>query len=90
MVEARKCDYNGRFYCPSCHWNTLSVIPARVAHNWDFEQQPVSQAAYQLIRISKSRPMIVLSNHLYALVEELAAVKVKFDYTELLITFLNL
>uniref|UniRef100_A0A069DTM8 Phorbol-ester/DAG-type domain-containing protein n=1 Tax=Panstrongylus megistus TaxID=65343 RepID=A0A069DTM8_9HEMI len=75
LVEARRCDYNGRYYCPSCHWNTLSVIPARVIHNWDFEQQPVSQASYQLIRISKSRPMIVLSNHLYAFVEELAAVK---------------
>ncbi|KAK9499293.1 hypothetical protein O3M35_002349 [Rhynocoris fuscipes] len=75
LAEARRCEYNGRYYCPSCHWNTLSIIPARVIHNWDFDPKPVSQSSYQLIRISKSRPMITLGNELYATVEELAAVK---------------
>ncbi|XP_067905354.1 differentially expressed in FDCP 8 homolog isoform X2 [Heterodontus francisci] len=35
--EARMCDYTGRYYCSSCHWNDAAVIPARVIHNWDFE-----------------------------------------------------
>ncbi|XP_068117090.1 differentially expressed in FDCP 8 homolog isoform X2 [Hyperolius riggenbachi] len=36
-TEARQCDYTGQYYCSSCHWNDLAVVPARVIHNWDFE-----------------------------------------------------
>ncbi|XP_032891571.1 differentially expressed in FDCP 8 homolog isoform X2 [Amblyraja radiata] len=36
-TEARRCDYTGQYYCSSCHWNDVAVIPARVIHNWDFE-----------------------------------------------------
>ncbi|KAM9182667.1 differentially expressed in FDCP 8 homolog isoform 2-T2 [Mergus octosetaceus] len=35
--EARQCDYTGLYYCSSCHWNDLAVVPARAIHNWDFE-----------------------------------------------------
>ncbi|PSN44573.1 Differentially expressed in FDCP 8 [Blattella germanica] len=38
-VEPRLCDYDGRYYCPTCHWNSTAVIPARVVHNWDFEER---------------------------------------------------
>ena len=40
-LEARLCDYTGKYYCPYCHWNDLAVIPARIVHNWDFEPQKV-------------------------------------------------
>lgn len=40
-MEPRMCDYNGLYYCPNCHWNSLMVIPARVLHNWDFESRKV-------------------------------------------------
>ncbi|XP_014240512.1 differentially expressed in FDCP 8 homolog isoform X1 [Cimex lectularius] len=73
--EARKCDYSGRYFCKSCHWNSLSVIPARIMHNWDFEPKPVSQAAYQLIKMTKERPLIILDNSLYPLIEELNKIK---------------
>ncbi|VDM39867.1 unnamed protein product [Toxocara canis] len=36
--EPRLCDYNGRYYCPRCHWNDEWVIPARIVHNWDCEK----------------------------------------------------
>lgn len=72
----RLCDYDGLYYCASCHWNNSSVVPARIVHNWDFEQYCVSRASYQLLRITKSRPLIKLDPRLYAFVEELGQVKV--------------
>lgn len=71
----RLCDYDGLYYCASCHWNNSAVVPARIVHNWDFEQYYVSRASYQLLRITKSRPLIKLDPRLYAFVEELGQVK---------------
>lgn len=42
--EARQCDYSGLYYCSSCHWNDLAVVPARAIHNWDFEPRKVALA----------------------------------------------
>lgn len=42
--EARQCDYTGLYYCSSCHWNDLAVVPARAIHNWDFEPRKVPLA----------------------------------------------
>ena len=39
--EARLCDYYGHYMCAACHHNDLSIIPARVMHNWDFTQRRV-------------------------------------------------
>lgn len=77
VAEARLCGYNGHHYCPSCHWNTPSIIPARVMLNWDFEPQKVCRASYQLIRITKFRPLITLDENLYNYVDELATIKKK-------------
>lgn len=40
-VGTRLCDHSGLYYCPSCHHNDLTVIPARVVHNWDFTPRKV-------------------------------------------------
>lgn len=40
-MEARLCEYNGRYYCEMCHWNDLMYIPAQILHNWDFEKRKV-------------------------------------------------
>lgn len=32
----RLCDYDGRHYCTSCHWQEEAIIPARVLLHWDF------------------------------------------------------
>ena len=41
-IEVRLCDYTGHYFCPDCHRNDLSLIPARVLHDWDFSQRRVS------------------------------------------------
>ncbi|BET02350.1 DUF4206 [Nesidiocoris tenuis] len=74
-LEARKCDYTGKYYCQNCHWGTLSYVPARIVHNWEFEPQPVCRAAYQLIKMSRSRPIIQLDSKLYSLIDDLATIK---------------
>eukprot|EP01135_Chromosphaera_perkinsii_P007858 Nk52_evm50s1020 gene=Nk52_evmTU50s1020 len=46
---ARLCDYSGKYYCDDCHWDDVSVIPARVIHNWDFSRRKVSREAKHFI-----------------------------------------
>ncbi|XP_066996598.1 differentially expressed in FDCP 8 homolog isoform X2 [Anabrus simplex] len=77
-VEPRLCDYNGHYYCPNCHWNALAVIPARVVHNWDFEERRVTQVSKQLLQLMINRPILKLQDlnpRLFGFVEELSLVK---------------
>lgn len=76
--EPRLCDYSGLYYCPICHWNDLSVIPARIIHNWDFSSHKVGRAALQEINLMNSRPCINLEKlnpKLFIFVEKLSLVK---------------
>lgn len=76
--EARKCDYNGQYYCSACHWGSLAIIPGRVVHNWDFTPYPVCQASLQQLRITANKPLIkleVLNPRLFSFVHELNLVK---------------
>ncbi|XP_077302151.1 differentially expressed in FDCP 8 homolog [Arctopsyche grandis] len=73
-VEPRLCDYSGLYYCNTCHWNNECEIPARVVHNWDWEKRQVSQAAYQLLSLTKNTNLINLdtsNEKLYNFVTEL-------------------
>ncbi|PNF39277.1 hypothetical protein B7P43_G16691 [Cryptotermes secundus] len=77
-IEPRLCDYDGRYYCPMCHWNSTAVIPARVVHNWDFEKRRVCRASKQLLRLMEKRPVLKLQQlnpKLFGFVEELSLVK---------------
>ncbi|KAJ8919760.1 hypothetical protein NQ315_006289 [Exocentrus adspersus] len=58
--EARRCDYNGLYYCSACHWGSSAIVPARVIHNWDFTPYSVCQASLQQLRITARRPLINL------------------------------
>ena len=40
--KVHQCDYNGRYYCTTCHKKTLSPVPARILQNWDFKPRPLS------------------------------------------------
>ncbi|XP_042209721.1 differentially expressed in FDCP 8 homolog isoform X2 [Homarus americanus] len=76
--EPRRCDYTGLHYCPACHWNSRMVMPARVIHNWDFEERLVSRQAKQFLLLMKNRPVLhmeKLNPHLFKFVEELSTVK---------------
>lgn len=55
------------------------VSPARVIHNWDFEEQPISQQAKLFINFAITKPLFDLEElnpHLFKFVEELNIVKV--------------
>ncbi|XP_044732992.1 differentially expressed in FDCP 8 homolog isoform X2 [Chrysoperla carnea] len=80
--EARLCDYNGKYYCPRCHWNTSMPTPARVIHNWDLEPKRVCQASAQLLRLTYKRPLLplaTLNSRLFGLVHELSVVRKQRD-----------
>ncbi|KAL3275837.1 hypothetical protein HHI36_020579 [Cryptolaemus montrouzieri] len=72
--EARRCDYNGLYYCPDCHWGGLAVVPARIVHNWDFSTRAVCQASLQQLQVASNRPIInleALNPRLFSFVHEL-------------------
>lgn len=60
FAEARLCDYSGQYMCPDCHKREMTVVPARVIHNWDFRNRPVSQRAKETLAILHDRPTIDL------------------------------
>lgn len=77
-VEPRLCDYTGLFYCPSCHWNDTSVVPARVIHNWDFTTRKVSRASLQEINLFLDKAVVNLEEinpKLFVFLQKLNAIK---------------
>ena len=41
---AKLCDYTGLYHCRLCHHGDVSIIPARVLHNWDFKTKKVNKS----------------------------------------------
>lgn len=79
-LEARLCDYNGKFYCPLHHWNYTAIIPARVICNWEFEKKCVSQASFQLLNYMYKSKIYDLEKHnpkLFMYLDSLSQIKVK-------------
>ncbi|KAK6628738.1 hypothetical protein RUM43_002554 [Polyplax serrata] len=73
-VEPRLCDYTGKYYCSTCHWNSTSVIPARVILNWDFEERVVCRSSKQILNLMSKLPILKLEELnpvLFACIEEL-------------------
>lgn len=85
FANSRICDYDGRYYCYSCHWNDTERTPARILRNWDHSPKPVSRRSLQIINFICRQPVIfdiASFNHmLYGLVADLSAVKVRFNVT---------
>lgn len=76
--QPRRCEYSGKYYCSSCHWNSQSIIPARVIHNWDFSLRKVCRASLQFLRLMAKKPVIDLEQlnpMLFSFVEDLHYVK---------------
>ncbi|XP_053664980.1 differentially expressed in FDCP 8 homolog [Anopheles marshallii] len=77
-IQPRLCDYTGLYYCPSCHWNDTSIIPARVTNNWDFVPRKVCRASRQQINLLLHKPVIRLEEknpRLFTFIPQLAEVK---------------
>ncbi|KPM04735.1 DUF4206 domain containing protein [Sarcoptes scabiei] len=85
ISSSKLCDYSGLYFCENCHLGDTAIIPARVIHNWDFQPQPVSRAALQIISYLKNksfhydRPVLInlveINPMLYGLVDELIQIK---------------
>ncbi|XP_037045102.1 differentially expressed in FDCP 8 homolog isoform X2 [Bradysia coprophila] len=76
-IEPRKCDYTGLYYCPTCHWNDTTIVPARIVHNWDFTPQKVCRASLQELNLIFERPIIDLEQRnakLYIFVQNLSLI----------------
>ncbi|KAL5544184.1 hypothetical protein UlMin_007968 [Ulmus minor] len=59
--KPRLCEYTSQLFCSSCHTNETAVLPARVLHNWDFTQYPVSQLAKSYLDSILDQPMLCVS-----------------------------
>ncbi|KAG0415600.1 hypothetical protein HPB47_007216 [Ixodes persulcatus] len=76
--QPRRCEYTGRYYCSLCHWNSQTIVPARVLHNWDFEPRKVCRASLQFLRLMVRKPILNLDElnpMLFTFVEDLGHVK---------------
>lgn len=84
FATSRICDYDGLYYCFSCHWNDQERTPARVLHNWDSGMRPVSRRSLQLITYIKRQPVLFdvldFNPMLYGLVEDLPLIKVCLQF----------
>lgn len=82
FANSRICDYDGLYYCHTCHWNDLERTPARVLHNWDHSAKPVSRRSLQIITFIRRQPILFevrgFNVMLYGLVDELREIKVRF------------
>ncbi|XP_055844958.1 differentially expressed in FDCP 8 homolog isoform X2 [Episyrphus balteatus] len=77
-VEPRICDYSGLYYCPSCHWSDVSIIPARIVHNWDFLPRKVCRASLQEINLFLDKPLVKLEEanpKLFVFLQKLSSIK---------------
>ncbi|KAJ6765282.1 PLECKSTRIN HOMOLOGY DOMAIN CONTAINING PROTEIN [Salix koriyanagi] len=59
--KPRLCEYTGQLFCSSCHTNKTAVLPARVLHNWDFNEYPVSHLAKSYLDSIHEQPMLCVS-----------------------------
>ncbi|KAL9275553.1 Pleckstrin homology domain-containing family M member 3-like protein [Drosera capensis] len=59
--KPRLCEYMGQLFCSSCHTNDMAVLPARVLHNWDFNEYPVSQLAKSYVDSVIDQPVLCVS-----------------------------
>lgn len=78
FLEPKKDYYSGLFFCKNCHWQNLSIIPANIVHNWDFEQRLVSRQSLQEINLFYERPVIKLEEinpKLFVFVQKLGKIR---------------
>lgn len=69
------CAFTGDYFCDNCMSESLSPIPARIIHNWDFKPYPISKKALNFIEENKNNQTIdfkILNPFIYGVVEEMA------------------
>lgn len=87
MCCLRVCGLTGSYYCVDCFEANVSKaqweIPARIIHNWDFNQQVVSKEASEFLSQIQLYPLFdlsILNPKIYSAVGEMERLKVCFLY----------
>ncbi|XP_003383267.1 PREDICTED: run domain Beclin-1-interacting and cysteine-rich domain-containing protein-like [Amphimedon queenslandica] len=72
----RFCYYIGKYFCTTCHQNSLSYIPAYIMSKWNFKKYPVSNFARDTLAEFEKEPHFNLDiSRLYYRIYELKKVK---------------
>lgn len=77
-VQARLCHYTGYYFCPSCHWNDIRLIPSRILKNWDFQKYEVCRSSFRYLSSAFDRVHVNIdkeNDQLYSFVEELQQIR---------------
>uniref|UniRef100_A0AC35TVW7 Phorbol-ester/DAG-type domain-containing protein n=1 Tax=Rhabditophanes sp. KR3021 TaxID=114890 RepID=A0AC35TVW7_9BILA len=62
LNEAKLCDYTGKYYCPTCHWDDEMPIPARLVLNLDHKKRKVCRSSKEILRLTQNKPLIRLAD----------------------------
>lgn len=68
------CRIDGHLYCPECHCDEESIIPAQIIFNWNFKKFPVAKHNKRLMLSIESEPIFdikMLSPFLYSVIPEM-------------------
>ena len=57
---ARRCEYDGKWYCAECHINDEAIIPAIVLHKGEAALQLVSRRAKQFLGLIDTEPVLMV------------------------------
>ncbi|XP_034715986.1 pleckstrin homology domain-containing family M member 1 isoform X2 [Etheostoma cragini] len=60
LGRARLCEFSGQYYCDSCHYGDVTIIPSRMVHNWDLTLREVSKKALHLLAQVEQEPLLNL------------------------------
>ncbi|CEF70233.1 Differentially expressed in FDCP 8 homolog [Strongyloides ratti] len=55
---AKLCDYSGKYFCGSCHWDDEMPIPARLALNTDSRKRGISRSSKEILQYIFRKPLI--------------------------------
>lgn len=68
------CHIDGHLYCPECHCDEESIIPAQIMYNWNFKKFSVAKRNKRLLQSIESEPIFdikLLSPLLYSVIPEM-------------------
>uniref|UniRef100_A0A6G1SA26 Differentially expressed in FDCP 8 A n=1 Tax=Aceria tosichella TaxID=561515 RepID=A0A6G1SA26_9ACAR len=93
LNSSRLCNYDGRYYCYSCHTGSdLVPIPARVLRNWDFTPKPVSKSSLQKVCFLRTKPVFFnlfqTNSTLYGFLDRLVEIKQIREQIQLMLKYL--
>jgi hypothetical protein len=55
--RAKICNYYNKLFCQCCFSNEKTRIPARILHQWNFKEYPVSEFAYKFLQEYADHPI---------------------------------